>query len=177
MQVWYFKPYSLSKNIAQEYNKYCSMVHDKDWICLLDGDVMFLNSNYGHIVEKYIKQYPECEFFIPTVSRVKNKKQCYKNKRSENPNILHHRKIALKVSNSLEIEKMPKKKTITMPCYIFSKSLWEKTGGFREIETIGGVDWRFSKKARLFSPCYKMHGLYLLHFYRLDTSIKDTSHL
>lgn len=177
MRIWYVKPYSLAKNIAREYNKYCKAASDKDWICLMDGDTMFLNSDYGHIIAKYIKKYPECQFFIPTVNRVKNTRQCYEGHISEDPNILNHRQIALNVAKTYGIEEMPEGKTITMPCYIFSKKLWKKVGGFTERKRIAGVDWRFSKKAGVYSPCYKMSGLYLFHYYRMDKDIKDLSHL
>ena len=175
--IWFFKPYALNKELAIAYNEYCEVVPDNDWICLLDGDSMFLESDYGHIIQSYINKYPECKLFIPTTNRVKRKFQCYKGVISEEPNIKTHRKISKNIRKSFDIKDLSSKKSISMPCFIFSKKTWQEVGGFKNTGRVGGVDLSFSKKVLKIGPCYRMKGLYLFHYYRMCEGIKNNKHL
>lgn len=177
IKIWYFTPYSLEKAIGKAYNEYCKIVPKDDWICLMDGDAMFLQSNFGHIILDYINTYPECLLFLPVTNRVKKKAQCYKQNHSSDPNLVTHKKISNKLSVKRTINDLSKLEYPTMPCFIFSKKTWESVGGFDERSTILGVDWRFSKKVIEQGPCYRMNGLYLLHYYRLIEGIKSTKHI
>jgi hypothetical protein len=164
--IWFFKPYSMERDIGVAYNQYCSQVpNDNDWICLMDGDSMFLNSDYGHVIQTYIDKYPECALFIPTTNRVGATYQCYNNIRSENDSIRHHRRISKQLNGDYTIKDLSLFK-VTMPCYIFKKALWNKVK-FDTTGNILGIDIRFSEAIKPYGKTYRMNGLYLLHYYRL----------
>lgn len=175
--IWFFKPYSFDKRLAIAYNQYCQSVPDNDWICLLDGDSMFLESNFGHIAQDYINKYPECKLFVPVTNRIGKKSHCYKSIRSENPDITHHRIISKKLRKSREIKDMSHVRYPSMPCFLFSKKTWEEVGGFIDNGKIMGTDVTFSKKVLDIGPCYRMNGLYLFHYYRLCEGRKFKGHL
>jgi glycosyl transferase, family 25 len=180
--IWYFKPYSFDKDLGKAYNQYCELVpNDEDWICLMDGDSMFLNSNFGHIIQEYINQYPECKLFLPVVNRIGKSSQCYKGLISSNPDIVYHRKIAKRlIEEGRQVKSLVKDPnlSISMPCFIFQKKTWKAVGGFDETQRILGVDVRFSEKVRkLKAPIYLMENLYLFHYYRLLEGKNDKSHI
>lgn len=177
IMIWFFTPYSSEKSMGPVYNKYCETVPDEDWICLMDGDSMFLESNFGHIAQNYIDRYPECRLFIPVTNRVGKKSHCFNRIRSDDPNIIHHRKISEAVRDSLEIKDMSHVRYPSMPCFLFSKKTWKEVGGFYDNGQILGVDIRFSKKTLELGPCYRMNGLYLFHYYRLCEGINSRSHI
>jgi GT2 family glycosyltransferase len=175
--VWYFKPYSITKNLGAAYNQYCEMVPDNDWICLMDGDCMFLRADFGHLIEKYIAKWPHTKLFIPVVNRVGKGSQCHRGKRSADPNIINHKTIADRVGNLLEVKDMNGTKAPSMPCFIFSKKTYNQIGGFDETGNILGVDLRFSRKACELGKCYRMNGLYMFHYYRLKEGYKSLKHI
>ena len=177
--IWFFKPYSLDKDIGKAYNEYCSLVPDGDWICLLDGDTQFLTSDYGHLCQKYIDAFPECELFVPYVNRIGKRSQCYNRIISENPDIKYHKKIADKIKHFTTVKDISRDPhlSISMPMFLFSKKLWAETGGFDETERILGVDVRFSEKARKRTRIYLMEGFYLFHYYRLMEGAQSKDHL
>lgn len=176
-RIWFFKPYAEDKNLGKAYNDYCQLAAEDDWICLMDGDAMFLVSNYGHIIRDYINRYPSASLLLPVTNRVGKGSHCYQGKRSEDPDMRNHRKIAKMLSDSREVKNMNHVRWPSMPCFVFSKKLWKQVGGFDETGRILGVDVRFSKKAMDKGDCYRMNGLYLLHYYRLNEGIHDKSHV
>jgi GT2 family glycosyltransferase len=178
--IWFFKPYSLEKDIGKAYNEYCSLVPDGDWICLLDGDTLFLTSDYGHICQKYINAFPECQFFFPYVSRVGKRAQCYNRTISSNPDITYHKKIADSIKTKIKVKDINRHEPflrISMPMFLFSKKIWKEVGGFDETQRILGVDIRFSDKVRKHTKVYRMEGFYLLHYYRLLEGVQNKDHL
>lgn len=176
-KIWYFKPYDSDKNLGRSYNEYCRLVPDSDWICLLDGDCMFLASNWGHIAQQYIMQYPDTALFIPVTNRVGKGSQCYGDKRSDDPNIKHHKALADKAAQKLMVKDMNHVRWPSMPCFLFSKAIWNQVGGFDETGRILGVDVRFSQKVMGVGSCLRMNGLYLFHYYRLNEGIRHLDHV
>lgn len=175
--IWYFKPYADDKNLGRAYNQYCRLVPDDDWICLMDGDSMFLNSNWGHIAKKYIRLFPQTALFIPVTNRVGKHSQCYGDKRSEDPNIINHKILADKAAKKFQVKNMNHVQWPSMPCFIFSKKMWKLVGGFDETGRILGVDVKFSEKVMQHGDCLKMNGLYLFHYYRLKEGFRSLDHL
>lgn len=175
--IWFFKPYSFEKRLAQAYNQYCEIVPDGDWVCLMDGDSMFLENNFGHIAQEYIDLYPECKLFVPVTNRVGKRSHCFQKERSKNPDIKYHREISRAICDTREIKDMSHVRYPSMPCFLFRKETWAQVGGFRDNGQIMGTDVDFSKKVLELGPCYRMNGLYLFHYYRLCEGINSKAHL
>ncbi len=177
--LFFFTPYSFSKDLGKAYNDYVKLVPSPDdWICMVDADCLFLQPDFGHHIQEIIDLHVDVGLFTCYTNRVGNTIQCYNNTISEEPNILAHRKIAIKLAK----EKRHKIKEIQAPIsghlMLFKKSTWESIGGFPEERGILSVDNTFSNRMKRHN--YKimlMEGVYLFHFYRMDRSIYDKSHL
>jgi hypothetical protein len=59
MRVFIRTPYSLEKNLGKAYNEEMAMIPDGDAACFIDGDCMFLNSNYGTILHNYANEHQD----------------------------------------------------------------------------------------------------------------------
>lgn len=169
----------MEKDIGVAYNRYCENVPEDDWICLMDGDAMFLVSNYGHLIQKYIDSYPNTELFVPVTNRVGKGSHCWRGKRSDEPDMRVHKQIADQCARSpLEVKDMNHVRWPSMPCFVFPKKVWHKVGGFDETGNILGVDVRFSQKVmEAGGSCLRMNGVYLLHYYRLNEGIRYKAHV
>ena len=90
--IWYFTPYSIEGNLGKAYNDYCKLVqNEEDWICFIDGDVCFLNSDWGKHFEDLIEKYPEAGIITCFTNRIGCKEQCYTNEISENSDMKYHK--------------------------------------------------------------------------------------
>lgn len=56
MRIHYLTPYSIEKNIGKAYNEACALIPNGDWICLRDGDTMFLTPEWGEHIYSIAKQ-------------------------------------------------------------------------------------------------------------------------
>lgn len=180
MNLHFFTPYSFNKDIGKAYNDACKLVTDsEDWICLTDGDVMFLTSDFGHQIKEIIDLHgKDVGLFTCLVNRVGTLAQCYNNTISEEPNILEHRKIALRLSKEQrhQVKEIPN--PISGHLMLFKKATWEAINGFPEERGILSVDNTFSN--RMVKNGYKimvMEGLYCFHYYRLLEGRLNKSHL
>src|SRR5690606_25236005 len=57
INIWYSNPYNTSKNIGKALNDFCALVPDKDWICLQDGDMLYLTPEWGKQIEDVVKTH------------------------------------------------------------------------------------------------------------------------
>lgn len=177
--VYYFTPYATDKDLGSVYNQYASIVpDDEDWICIMDADTCFLTPDFGHVIQSIIDQHPDTGLFTTYTNRVGNLDQCYQGEISSNSNILHHRKLAKEISVSHKDKVKELRKIISGMIMIFKKSTWRQIGGFPENKGILAIDNRFSKRILQHGLKIKLiESIYLFHFYRLDTGIKNKDHL
>ena len=178
--IWFGTPYSLNKDIGKAYNDFIKLIpNSEDWICLTDGDLLFLKSDFGHHMQEVIDLYGnDIGLFTCLVNRVGTLAQCYQNTISEDPDILNHRKIALELSQTKRhiIKEIPN--PISGHLMLFKKSTWESIGGFPEERGILAVDNTFSNRmARNGYKIAVMEGLYCFHYYRMLEGRRDKSHL
>lgn len=177
--IYYFSPFSLEKKIGKAYNECFHLLKDEDWACLTDYDVMFLTPNYGKQIFDIIDLYKNYNVGIFTclTNRIKNKYQLLNGIRSENPNILFHKDLAFKIQENhyFSVREIPR--SISGFCMIIQKKTWVALGGFKEVGMLA-VDNDFSRRVLEHGKkILCMQGVYVFHYYRLATSIKDKSHL
>ena len=175
--IYYFKPYSTSQNLGEEYNRYMELLKDDDWACLMDGDTQFLTSDFGDQISCVVNENPDVGMFTFLTNRCNSLELCYNNEMSDNFDIKHHRKIAreLKAAKKHSIREILH--PISGYSMLIKKSVWEKNGKFFP-HGILNVDMLFGRK--LLDKKYKifvMEGVYIFHSYRVDTDISDRSHL
>lgn len=182
--IYTFIPYSITKNLGKEYNRFMSLLpNDDDFAALLDHDSMFTDYDWYRRLEDYVKIYPACGCFVGRANRLGCTWQRTFDEGSKewhNNNIEFHRKHAEKL-----IKKHPKATDMSNvdPLYVMGgvlilikKSLWKKAGGFKEGGILGvdnDMHWRLQK---LKEKVYMMESIYLYHWYR-GGKRGDKSHL
>lgn len=178
--IHYFIPYSTEGDLGKAYNYYANLVaNDEDWICFLDADTCIgLIPKFGHLLEEIVSLYPDTGMFTCYASRIKGRQQRYNDVISEDVNVLNHKKTAVKQAElySKKVKKLSR--IISGHLMLVKKSVWKNIGGAPEGIGILTVDNRISRN--ILKKGYNillMEGIYLFHFYRLDTGIKDKSHL
>lgn len=179
-KVWYSNPYSTSKNIGRALNEFCSLVPDNDWICLQDGDMMYLTPDWGLQIEKTISLHGDKFSLLGCVTnRLGRAIQRHEGLFSENNDVKIHYDIAKELSEKkwCQVEDITKKKYVAGMFMLFPKKLWNKVK-FRENSTV--FDDQFSIDIiRSGGKLGLMKGLYVYHAYRIwsDKPIGDNTHL
>lgn len=173
-KIWYFTPYALDGNFGRELNEYMELIGDDDVAVIMDGDTMFLQSDFGHTIHRVLGKYPLGVYTCLT-NRVQNKQQLYKGKISNNRDIVYHKKISAKLSSNFAYNVKQGNAPFSGMLLVVPKKIWREfpfgEGG------ILGIDWDFTERVSKKYPLYVMQGLYILHYYRLVEGVKYTKHL
>jgi glycosyltransferase involved in cell wall biosynthesis len=180
IKIWYSNPYSTSKNIGKALNDFCELIPDKDWICLQDGDMIYLTPEWGKQIEDVVKSHGDKFGLIGCMTNRLGRSIQRVGEMDSNHEMLYHYEIAkeLRDKNYGVVEDITKKKYVAGLFMLFPKLLWNKVN-FKENNA--AFDDVFSKEVT--RKGYKlglMKGLYVYHFYRgwNDTNpSKDRAHL
>lgn len=180
MKIWYSNPYSTEKNIGKALNEFCALVPEGDWICLQDGDIMYLTPTWGKQIEETVKKWGHRYSLMGCLTnRLGRPIQRYNGEFSNNFDIKHHYNIAKEIEDSswAKVEDITHKKRIAGMFMLFPKSLWNE---IKFAENKHNFDDIFStavvKRGRRLGL---MKGLYVFHSYRIwsDHPGRDTNHL
>lgn len=182
-KIWYSNPYNTQKNIGKALNEFCELVPDDDWICLQDGDMMYLTPDWGLQIEEVVKKYGnEYSLIGCMTNRLARQTQRYKDFIDDNHNILYHYEIAekLKAEHWAEIKDVPNNNRdglIAGMFMLFPKLVWKKIK-FKE-NNIGFDDAFSIGVKRIGGKLGVMTGLYVYHFYRgwSNEPKRDRKHL
>lgn len=186
--IYYFSPYSLEGNLGKAYNDYCKLVPDDAWICLIDGDVLFLHNEWGKHFQDLVNKYPDTGLFTTFTNRVGNLNQCFQDMLSENSDLIYHRKLALQLQKERYLDIKELNEIISGHIMLFSKKTWQEIGGFPEelsekfkqkfSANIATVDNRFSNRVlKAGKKILLAQGIYALHYYRLCEGRAYRDHL
>jgi hypothetical protein len=183
--IYYFTPYSLEKKLFKAIDQYINLLpNDDDWACLMDGDTMFLSSDFGHQIQVYIDKYPDTGLFTCYTNRCHYDCQRYSDGMMNQSNIIEHKLLAKEITLTEHGEVSEINRRIAGHLMIIKKATWKlirpevERKVIQQHKQILGVDTKISNailhaglKIRL------MQGVYIFHFLRMDRSIDDKSHL
>lgn len=184
VNVHHITPGRSDKNIGKAINEIIEKLPNNDWICLRDIDTlpMYHEKIYKQCEE--IAQAAEYDLVGCMTNRLGLHYQLVGGRKSNDSDILNHRKIAVELYNEHGSNVMPIQQVIGGLFMLFPKSTWNAVGGFPE----GGIqinghffDYHFCKQVmakRLRIGISK--GIYLFHYYRFqngDDTRKSISHL
>lgn len=186
--IYFITPYSIEGNYGKACNDYCKLLPENSWICIVDGDLLFLNENWGHHFQDLINTYPDTGLFTCYTNRVGNLEQCLNGVLSEEKDISIHRSIALKLQKEKYLQVKKLERFISGHLMMFSKKTWQEVGGFPEElnekgktrfdKNIATVDNRFSHCVlKLGKSILLAEGIYALHYYRLNEGRTHRKHL
>jgi hypothetical protein len=185
IQVHYLTPASSDKNLGKQYNIACQNIkNDDDWICLRDGDTMFLTPDWMTQIEDIIENYGDKYDLISCyTNRLGLKHQLYQGKISTDFNVYTHLKIAEQLRDQYW-DTVVESPTYTAGLFmLFKKSLHHKIPFSNGLTSANGkqifVDADFSQ--RVLANGYKIglaKGIYLFHAYRIhQPDMRSFSHL
>ena len=183
MKIHFFKPFSFDKNLGKAYNENMELLkNDEDWGVLMDGDVAFLDNNYGNIIKKHIEKFNSDEVgqFGCYASRTLNKnlRPPYDLYDENDFDLTSQKERYLKIRKKFGISVKEVENHITGFFICVQKKKWKEIPCPEENNKIGGVDVEWSAKFK--EKGYKllcMQGMYVLHYYRALEGIKYEKHL
>ena len=176
MRVHYFIPYSTEKDFFSEIDYYFGLVQNEDdWVCLLDGDTLFLRPDYGRCIFDYLRHYPETGLFTCYASRCHYQFQVPQPGDMNNPSIAFHRGVAdilpRKFQHNLQVK--PLNRPIAGHMMLLKKATWTQIRDdafhrcFSKQKKILGVDTQISLAVLAAGKDIKlMRAIYLLHYLR-----------
>lgn len=178
-KVWYFTPGRGDKNLGAAYNQHCEMVPEEDWICIRDGDTMFLNPYWPQQIEDIILEHGSN---FPLISCVTNRlglKNQLPYGFDNDPNILNHLERANYLFSTKYLEVTATHSETAGLFMLFPKKTWEKIK-FKDGLVNGNVfiDYEFAHAVKTqLGRIGIAQGLYLFHLYRMGRPKSDISHL
>lgn len=168
MKIHYSNPYSSNKNIGKALNDFCALIPDGDWICLQDGDIMYLTPDWGKQIDEVVKTHGSTySLFGCYTNRLGRTIQRHDGLFSDNFNIKHHYDIAVKREQAhwREVVDVTRTKRIAGMFMLFPKSLWNK---IKFEENCPNFDDKFSQAViEIGGKLGLLKGLYVFHCYRL----------
>ncbi|HET8838039.1 MAG TPA: glycosyltransferase family A protein [Flavobacteriaceae bacterium] len=179
-KISYSNPFSTEKNIGRAYNEFCESVPDGNWICLQDGDIIYLTPDWGVQIEQAINAYGNKFSLIGCLTnRLGRAIQLADGVDYNNHDMKYHHKIARQIAkeNFGKVEDITKKRYIAGMFMLFPKTTWEK---HKFSENDAAFDDTFSKAIiKGGGKLGLMTGLYVYHSYRIwsDTPRHDRKHL
>jgi len=178
-RVWHIVPGSGEKELGASINMQIEPIPDNDWICLRDGDTMFLHHNWPKQIEDIIKAHGNNFDLIGCkTNRLGCKWLLHEGKLSEDPNVLNHYQIAVDLHDNHYSEVTETPYNLAGFFMLFPKKTWNRTkfpeGLFYQNKFI---DFMFSNEVKEWGKIGLSKGLYIFHFYRFNKNIRDISHL
>ena len=153
-------------NIGAGINEFCALVPDDAWVCLRDGDSLFLHPQWGNHVRSIIEANPDHSLIGCVTNRLRADYQLHGGKFSEDADLRNHVAIAKQrwaehKTNVAPLAAGP----VAAVCMIFPKRVWQRHP-FAE-RTID-FDRTFTDAVRAAGGRIGIaQGLYLWHTYRL----------
>lgn len=170
-------PFDPDKNLGRVYNLAFEDVEERDWVCLIDHDVMFLTPDAIKIMHEYTKSLPDTGIFTCYTNRVHPLAvdQLLDGKVSENTCIKYHSERAYN-QKRFGITVTEIDHVISGFLMLISKRTWNQIK-FSENGKCLGVDNDYSAKVLdAGKKIYRMDSVYVWHTYRIN-DIKNKSHL
>lgn len=180
MNIHYITPYSTEKNFGKAINEQISIIPDEDWVCVLDGDMMFLTPDWGRQVSEVVRKHgKKYSLFGCLTNRLGRNIQRYRGEFSNNFDVKHHYDIAKELESNYwaEVEDVTSKKRVAGMFMLFPKSLWNR---IQFKENTPNFDDIFSTEViKSGGKLGLLKGLYVFHCYRLwsESPGRDREHL
>lgn len=148
----------------------------------MDGDTAFLRSDFGRVIDRYTKQYPDTGLFTCYASRCHYQCQVPRTGNMAETSILFHKQVADQVSKDNAGKMKELDRRIAGHLMVIRKSTWMKIRNevfsTAKDKAILGVDTKISNAIlRLGYKIRLMRELYLFHYLRMAEGFNHTKHL
>jgi hypothetical protein len=178
MKVWHFQPYSITRNLGEEYNNYMRLIPDSDSCCFTDGDILHLVPNYGHILHEYAEAHPNAVLTAKT-------NRIHELSKGQLVPISDEIKPCLEYAAGLtgrevtEIKGSVSGFLLLIPKHIWKRFPFPETNIYKPGQpNLLGCDNAFTNQVRANGiKVLRMESLFVYHTYRLLSNGLDKSHL
>jgi len=175
-RIYTFTPYTTpdeGKDVGKAYNACMKLLpNDNDWACFLDHDAMFTTLDWNHQLYEIIDANPDYSCLTAVTNRIGNPDQKFANIKSDNHDIVYHRKIGTDAQGQFrtDVKDLTTKQAISGVVILVQKKAWKEAGGFEE-EGFLGIDNHFDIALRKEGmKTGLMKGIYVYHWYRFMNS-------
>lgn len=181
--IWFFTPYSFNKKLLEAVEQCMNLVaNPEDWVCLMDGDTMFVLPDWGHQIKTYTERYPDTGLFTCYASRCHYQEQIRKGTDSNNTDLMYHRQQAEIIHKELHGQVKEMNRRIAGHLMLIRKKTWTKirdevwrTGSDKNIL---GVDTKISNAVlKAGMKIRVMRGIYIVHYLRMKEGYNYKKHL
>lgn len=181
--LWFFTPYSQDMKLFEAWDQYMNLVSDpEDWVCMMDGDILFLHADFGHQIQEYLSLYPDTGLFTCYSSRSRTPWMMPERNIFHSPSIAEHKKMADYLRRVCGTSVKEINDRVTGHLLVIKKSTWEKIRENVKERCVNlkilSVDTAISHavidaglRIRL------MKGVYVLHYYRFVEGANYKGHL
>lgn len=177
MNVYHGTPWRTG-DIGGGINAFVETLPADAWVCIRDGDTLFLTPDWGAQIERVIEQHGARYAVIGAMTnRLRSPYQLHGGVISQDPDISHHREIALTRRDEFGASVREVPGPVAGMCLIFNRRTWERTPF--EPRSIY-FDKQFSNAVREAGGRLGVaQGLYLFHLYRwgCEDPANHTEHL
>jgi hypothetical protein len=177
-RIWYPSPYSITRNIGGAINAEAIGKELNDWLCIRDGDSMFLTPQWGKVIAEAVEKYGDKYQLIGCMTnRLNDRHQLHNGIFSDDPDIRNHMHIAK------QREREYGSTVIDCPgdvAGVFMLFQVRTLLALPFIENDIYFDRKFCETLRYNGMKLGiMPGLYIFHLYRMWSAdpVRDTKHL
>ncbi len=171
-------PYSFEKKLFEAYDSEFQKVNQEDWVSLMDGDILFFQANFGHIIQNHILQYPGTGLFTCYTNRIGNPVQLYSDKAKKIDGIKYHYNIAKQLEEENAMLSTQHTQRVAGMLMVIKKETWDsirdQVAEKCKENKITGVDYMIADT--LLANKYeirRMEDLYVFHYRRMLDSWKE----
>lgn len=120
-------PYSFNRKLLEAYEAIFNLVNDEDWVCFMDGDVAFLEmADFGHVLQDYIKNYPDTGMFTCYASRCHYQPQMRQGVDMDQDSIKYFAKASLEARKQLHPKVKLMNRRVAGHLLMLQKKVWLK---------------------------------------------------
>ncbi len=172
-------PYSFEKKIFEAYDaEFQKVQNPDDWVCIMDGDILFFQSNFGHIIQGHLEKYPDTGIFTCYTNRIGNPVQLWSDKAKRIDSIKYHFRIAKDLEAKNTGMSTEHKARIAGFLMVIKKSTWDairdRIAQKCQGQMILGVDYLIADTVMEYRySIRRMEDLYVFHYRRMSDSGKE----
>lgn len=176
MKVHIRTPYSVERNLGKAYNNEMALIPDGDSACFIDGDSMFLTSNFGTILHEYANNNPKAVLtcWINRIHPLASG-QLFPLQDNSVETAIKAAEIIKDIRTVHPIIGSVSGTLLVIPKRVWNDHRFTEVNAYRHGEpNLLGVDNHFTNKVRQAGiPVLRMDGMLIYHQYRLLTGTKD----
>lgn len=171
MIIHFTIPWDDQKNLGESVNRAMKMCGPDDWLCVTDGDTIFLDPFFGSKLKQVVESNPGFGMFTCMTNRVGCKWQISEFSKWDDDNIVNHRKTAEKhwetyKTQIQDVSNVPRNQVLSGVMIMISRKAWEKVNGFKKTGALGidsDIHWRCMDNG---VKVGLMKGIFTYHWYR-----------